>query len=186
MEAKAFTITIHMVSSLDGFIAKQDNSISWLDTTDHYEKGAGEPDMAAFLQTIDCYVMGARTYEHAMELSKNYGWPYGDIPTVVLSNRQLPVEKSNVKLYAGTLQQLVDEQLKPAYNNVWVVGGATVVNAFIRAGLANEIRLTILPILLGEGLKFFEQMSGDRPLHLQNVSAYKNGMVELSYQVIAN
>ena len=72
-----------MVSSLDGFIAKKDNSVSWFETSDHYEKGVHEPDAAAFLKTIDCYIMGSRTYEHALELSKSYGWAYGDKPTIV-------------------------------------------------------------------------------------------------------
>ena len=75
MAANAFKITVHMVSSLDGMIAKKDNSVSWFETTDYYEKGIDEQGTADFLKTLDCYVMGSRTYEHAMELSKAYGWP---------------------------------------------------------------------------------------------------------------
>ena len=55
-----------MVSSLDGIIAKKDNSVSWFETTDYYEKGVTGENAAGFLKTIDCYVMGARTYEHAL------------------------------------------------------------------------------------------------------------------------
>ena len=79
------TITLHVVSSLDGFIAKKDNSISWMDSSDVYERGVTD-DGAEVLQSIDCYVLGSRTYEHALEL----GWPYGDTPTVVVTNRELP------------------------------------------------------------------------------------------------
>jgi dihydrofolate reductase len=63
MMAHSFKLTIHMVSSLDGFIAKKDNSVSWFETADHYDKGVvvTEQDAAEFLKTIDCYVMGART-----------------------------------------------------------------------------------------------------------------------------
>src|SRR3954462_8180750 len=94
-----FTITIHMVSSVDGMIAKKDNSISWFETSDHYEKGVSitEQDTENFLKTIDCYVMGARTYEHALELSRSYGWAYGDVPTIVLTRRDLPVERQNIE-----------------------------------------------------------------------------------------
>lgn len=73
MTPHPFNLTIHMVSSLDGIIAKKDNSVSWFETSDHYEKGVTGQDPEAFLKTIDCYVMGARTYEHALELSKSYG-----------------------------------------------------------------------------------------------------------------
>lgn len=172
-----------MVSSLDGMIAKKDNSVSWFDTSDHYEKGATAPDPEAFLKTIDCYVMGAHTYEHALELSKNYGWAYGDTPTVVVSNRNLPIERSNIEMYAGDLNLLVEERLKPRYRNVWVVGGALLAKAFIHLKLVDEIRLSILPIILGEGKAFFDQIGQEQALHLKDVVAYKNGMVELIYEI---
>src|ERR1041384_374854 len=123
MTADKFSITIHMVSSLDGMIAKKDNSVAWFDTPDTYEKGVAGQDVEAFLKTIDCYVMGSHTYEHAVELSKNYGWTYGDTPTIVVSSRNLTPHQSNIELYSGDLNALV-EQLKQNYKNVWLVGGA--------------------------------------------------------------
>src|SRR4051812_5878375 len=111
MTTDAFKLTIHMVSSLDGIIAKKDNSVSWFETADHYAKGVIEHDTAEFLKTIDCYVMGSRTYEHARELSASYGWPYGDVPTIVVSRRILPVERQNVEFFSGELDKLVNERL---------------------------------------------------------------------------
>lgn len=178
-----FRITIHMVSSLDGIIAKKDNSVSWFETPDYYEKGVAEPAAEQFLKTIDCYVMGSRTYEHAVELSKSYGWAYGDVPTIVLTHKNLPVHRKNIEFYAGDLGQLVMEQLKPRYRNVWVVGGAMLVAEFIRLNLADEIRLTIIPVLLGEGTPFFDHLGKEQTLHLKDVTAYKNGLVELQYEV---
>src|SRR3954469_25268739 len=101
MPTSVFKVTIHMVSSVDGIIAKKDNSVSWFETSSHYEKGVtlSEQEQADFLKTIDCYVMGARTYELAVELSKSYGWAYGDIPTVVVTHRKLPNERKNVEFY---------------------------------------------------------------------------------------
>jgi dihydrofolate reductase len=139
-----------MVSSLDGIIAKKDNSVSWFETVDNYEKGVTGQDAEEFLKTIDCYVMGARTYEHALELSKSYGWAYGDVPTIVLTHRNLPIERQNIETYSGDLDKLVNERLKPKYKNVWVVGGAVLAKDFIRLHLADEIRQSIIPIILGE------------------------------------
>jgi dihydrofolate reductase len=185
MTAETFKLTIHMVTSLDGYIAKKDNSISWFETADHYEQGitVTPEDAAAFLKKIDCYVMGSRTYEHALHLSKNYGWVYGDIPTMILTHRDLPVDRPNIEIYSGDLNQLVNERLKPNYKNVWLVGGAELSKDFIRQGLADEIRQSILPIILGEGLPFFNQIGKEQPLHLQKVTAYKSGMVELVYEI---
>lgn len=183
--AAPFKLTIHMVASLDGFIAKHDNSVSWFETTDHYEKGAtlSQQEIADFLKTIDCYIMGARTYEHALELSKSYGWAYGDVPTIVLTHRNLPVERPNIELYSGDLHKLADEKLKPDYKNVWLVGGATLAKDFISLKLADEIRLSIVPIILGDGKLFFDHIGQEQPLHLKDVTAYKNGMVELCYEI---
>src|SRR5690349_23960841 len=92
MSTTKYRLTIHMVSSLDGYVARKDNSVSWFETSDFYENGVQLTEEATkeFLKSIDCYVMGSRTYEHAEELSKSYGWAYGDVPTIVLTGRKLP------------------------------------------------------------------------------------------------
>ncbi len=174
-----------MVSSLDGFIAKFDNSISWFNTADHYEAGIAlsEQDIAAFLKTIDCYVMGSKTYELALALSEQYGWAYGDIPTVVLTHRKLPIIRPNVEFYSGDLDELINKHLKPKYKNIWVAGGPTIASEMIRLKLADEIRQSILPIVLGEGKPFFSNILQELNLHLKDVKAYKNGTVELQYEI---
>ena len=185
MSSMLSKVTIHMVSSLDGIIAKKDNSISWFETFDYYEKGVEltEQDTSELLKTIDCYVMGANTYQHALELSKSYGWAYGDIRTIVVTHRNLPIEKQNIEIYSGDLNKLVNEQLRPACKNIWVVGGAILVKEFIRLKLADEIRLSVMPIILGEGTPFFNNVKQEQALHLKEVTAYKSGMVELCYEI---
>lgn len=173
MTENTFKVTIHMVSSLDGIIAKKDNSVSWFETADYYEKGVEEQDPTTFLKTIDCYVMGARTYEHALKLSTSYGWAYGDTQTIVVSHRNLPVERQNVEIYSGDVNKLVNERLKPNYTNVWLVGGATLVKEFIRFNLADEIRLSVLPVILGDGLPFFDQVEQELALHLKTLPPTK-------------
>jgi dihydrofolate reductase len=183
MTANTLKVTVHMVSSLDGMIAKKDNSVSWFETADHYEKGITEIDTTAFLKTIDCYIMGSRTYEHALELSRSYGWAYGDTPAIVLSQRNLPVERPNVEIYSGSLDKLFNERLDPSYRNLWLVGGAMLARSFLRAKLAHEIRLSVLPIILGDGIPFLDHLGKEQTLHLMDVTAYKTGMVELRYEI---
>ena len=86
-------------------------------------------------------------------------------------------------MYSGDLDKLVNERLKPNYKNVWVVGGAALAKDFILARLADEIRLSILPIILGDGILFFDQIGMEQALHLADVTAYKTGMVELRYEI---
>jgi dihydrofolate reductase len=170
------TVTLHVVSSLDGFIAKKDNSVSWMDSGDVYERGVTD-DGAEVIESIDCYVLGSRTYEHALQL----GWPYGDTPTVVVTSRGLPSTRQSVQFYSGDLKRLVGEVLAPRYRNIWLVGGAMLGQSFLRLGLVDEIRLMIAPVILGDGLSLFGDSGTERKWHLKNVVAYKNGFVELSY-----
>jgi len=180
--AKGRSVTLHMVSSLDGFIAKKDNSVSWLDSPGSvYEAGVSisAQEAATFLKAIDCYVLGSRTYEHALEL----GWPYGDTPVVVVTGRELPPAgtRKTVEFYSGDLKTLVDVKLAPRCRNIWLVGGAMLCQRFLKLGLVDEIRLTIAPVLLGEGLRLFSGSLAEERWNLKNVAAYKNGFVELSY-----
>ena len=171
-----------MVSSLDGFIAKKDGDVSWLQSTDSYEKGITltEEDVTKFIETIDCYVMGSRTYEHALAL----GWPYGEVPVIVLTHRDLPTDRENVKFYSGDLNSLVNDQLKPNYTNIWLVGGAMLTKDFIRLKLADDIVISVMPVILGDGILFFDYIGQEQKLHLKDVTAYNDGMVELSYEIV--
>ena len=175
-------LTIHMVASLDGFIAKLDGSTSWMETKDHYEKGhvLTSEEIDSFLTGIDCYVMGSKTYELALQL----GWPYGDKPVFVVTRRMLPKHKDTVSFYAGELDELIVQQLKPVYMNIWMVGGSMLTKKILRMNLADEVTITLMPILLGNGILFFDYIGKEQPLHLKHTKAYQDGTVELTYEII--
>jgi len=178
--AKTSTITLHVVASLDGVIAKKDNSVSWLDSSgDVYDKGVSDGNPGAADTPIDCFVLGSRTYEHALQL----GWPYGDTPAVVVTTRDLPSTRKSVEFYSGDLKRLVDEILAPRYRNIWLVGGAMLCQSFLRLDLVDEIRLAIMPVLLGDGLRLFDNSGIETRWNLKDVIAYKTGLVELLYRI---
>ena len=172
-----------MVASLDGFIARKDGSINWMRSTDTYPEGVvlTEEYITEFLDSIDCYVMGSRTYEHALEL----GWPYRDTPVIVLTHRSLKAERESVTFFSGDLMAL-KQQLKAKYSKVWMAGGAALTKAFLKATLADEIVITFIPVLLGDGLPFFDQIGLEQKLHLKAVTPFKDGMVELTYEIVKN
>jgi dihydrofolate reductase len=179
-------VTIHMAASLDGFIARKDGRVDWMETSDEFAGGATlDPEFVeAFLKTIDCYVMGSKTYETALGFeAKGFGWAYGDKPTFVLTHRELPRARETVEFYSGDLPQLVKGRLRPAFQNIWFVGGGAVSGECLRLGLADEVRYSILPILIGDGIAFFDKLDRDVALHLAEVKAYKSGTVELRYEL---
>jgi dihydrofolate reductase len=180
-------VTIHMAASLDGFIARKDGSVDWLETADEYPDGdtLDPAFVETFLKSIDCYVMGSRTYETALNFeAKGYGWAYGDTPTYVLTSRELPRTRDNIEFHNGDLTLLINGHLRPRVRNIWVAGGGALSAACLRLGLADEVSYSILPVLIGEGIPFFDKLSDDISLHLLNSSAYKSGIVDLRYEVV--
>jgi len=179
-------VTIHMVASLDGYVARRDGSVDWLETADVFEDGRtlDAAYVEAFLASIDCYVMGSRTYETALGFeAKGLGWSYGDKPTFVLTSRSLPKTRPSVELYSGDLAELVNDRLRPRFRSIWFVGGGSVSGQCLRLGLADEVRYSIVPVLIGDGISFFEGLDKDVELHLLEVTPYRSGMVALRHQV---
>jgi dihydrofolate reductase len=155
-----------MVASLDGFIARRDGRVDWLQTSDTFEHG------------------DTMTYETALDFeAKGLGWSYGDKPTFVLTHRTLRKTRGTVEFYSGDLGRLINERLKPRFRSIWFVGGGDVSTSCLRLGLADEVRYSILPVAIGDGLSFFQGLDRDVALHLLEVTAYKNGMVALRYEV---
>jgi dihydrofolate reductase len=167
-----------MVASLDGFIARKDNTVSWLEGSgDVYEKGVSEGNADQVLASIDCYLLGSRTYGHALEL----GWPYGDTPTIVLTTRKLSSTRKSVEFCSGDLEKLLRENLASRFRSIWLVGGAALSQNFLRLNLVDEISLMVVPVLLGDGLRLFDNSPKESQWQLKNCVAYKSGWVELAY-----
>lgn len=183
MDSISSTITLHMVSSLDGFIASADQDISWMQSKDTFQKGMTLTDsyIQEFLDGIDCYVMGSKTYEQALEL----GWPYGNKPVFVLSSKNLNSTRQEVHFFSGSISELVRDQLAPLYQNIWLVGGAQTAKAFLQANLVDKIVISIMPVILGGGILFFDMIGKQIDLRLLDVMTFKDGMVELTYEVRA-
>ena len=176
-----------MAASLDGFIARKDGRVDWMETADEFAGGETlDPAfVAAFLKSIDCYVMGSKTYETALNFeAKGLGWAYGEKPVFVLSSRELPRSRDTVEFSSGDLARFVTGRLRPRFRAIWFVGGGAVCGECLRLGLADEVRYSILPILIGEGISFFEKLDRDVSLHLMEVKAYQTGMVALRYDVL--
>jgi len=175
-----------MAASLDGYIARRDGRVDWLETSDEFPAGAtiDAEYAAAFVRTIDCYVMGSRTYETALNFeAQGFGWVYGDKPVFVLTSRELRRNRETVEFYSGDLVQFVNRRLRPSFRTIWFVGGGLVSGECLRLGLADEVRYSILPIMIGDGIPFADKLDSDIALHLAEVKAYRSGMVELLYEV---
>jgi dihydrofolate reductase len=186
MDSEQSRVTIHMAASLDGFVAGRDRRVDWLQTSDRFEGGETLTPEAVqtFLKSIDCYVMGSRTYETALNFeARGLGWSYGDKPVFVLTRRTLPRNRTTIEFYGGDLRHLVEGSLKPRFRSIWFVGGSAVAADCLRLGLADEVRYSIVPMVIGDGISFFQGLGREVALHLIETKAYTSGIVALRYEV---
>jgi dihydrofolate reductase len=100
---------------------------------------------------------------------------------VVVTSRTWPSAKGSVEFYSGDLETLIRVKLVQRFQNIWLVGGAMLCQRFLSLDLVDEIRLTIAPVLLGDGVRLFGGLPTEKRWDLKNVVAYKNGFVELEY-----
>jgi dihydrofolate reductase len=179
----------YCASTLDGFIADTDDRIDWLQKYGGSFEGEGtEPIKGAydrFYEGVGALVMGSVTYEFVLgELPE---WPYAGKRTWVLSSRELPRpegEEIDVRIVDAKVPDLHDEMVAAAgERNLWVVGGGNVASQFADAGLLDEVLVTVVPVVLGEGKPLFDRRLPGGPMKLTGTRVFDSGMVELRYAI---
>ena len=179
----------YCAASLDGYIAEADDTIEWLTTYDGRYEGNGAPPVEGgyddFYAQIGALVMGSVTYRWVLDNAAH--WPYPGRRCWVLSSRDLPLpggDGVDVRIVNRPVTELHGEMLAAAgEGDLWVVGGGNVASQFADAGLLDEVAVTIVPAVLGDGKRLFDRRLPGGPMQLTGVFPRKNGMVELRYSV---
>lgn len=178
--------TIYMGISLDGFVARPDDGLDFLPAPPD-EAEAGEDAFTAFLRTVDALVMGRRTFEVVMGFGPD-GWAYGQTPLVVLSrsltDATLPEgTPPTVRVAAGEPAVVLADLEAQGVGHVYVDGAQTA-RDFLARGLVTDLVITLVPVLIGEGISLWGPLPGDVRLSLVDVKAVGGGMAQLHYQVV--
>ena len=181
----------YCATSLDGYIADSDDGIAWLEGYTGRFDGAGVQPIAGsyddFYDGVGALVMGSVTYAFVLgEISSGTSWPYRGKPTWVLSTRELPRLEGDgvdVRFSSSRVTDLHGELVEAAgERDLWVVGGGNVASQFADAGLLDEVRLTLVPVVLGEGKPLFNR-GVPAAMQLAEAHPFDNGMVHLRYAV---
>ena len=174
---------IYIAATVDGFIARSDGAIDWLEHDSHgHDYGWGE-----FREGIDSLILGRRTYEQV--LGFGVGWPYKGLSTFVWSrtmkNDDIPAALADEIVEASALPPaaLLDVLGARGLTNVWIDGGQTL-QAFLTAGLVDVITVTRIPILIGHGAPLFGLLTADVRLKHMDTKSFQSGVVQSSYSVI--
>jgi dihydrofolate reductase len=174
--------SVYIATSVDGFIAKPDGDVDWLhrpEYTTSEMKGLSYDD---FISTVDSLVMGRKTYEKVLSFN---GWPYENTSVIVLSSRKLLIPdhlQGKVSIMSGTPEQIVSQLSSKGNGHLYIDGGITI-QRFLDARLINEITITQIPILLGEGIPLFGSMGIEQSLCFIEAAASENGFVQVRYKV---
>jgi dihydrofolate reductase len=175
----ATKISVYIAASLDGFIARKNGDIDWLTAVE----AAGEDyGYREFISSIDLLVMGRHTYEKVLTFET---WPYPDKKVIVLSSGNPPVPKElegKVEVANQSPRDLLKTLENSGSHTVYLDGGQTI-QRFLREGLVDEMTITIIPILLGEGISLFGPLHHDMKLSLMESNYFKNGLVQCKYRV---
>lgn len=173
---------VFIATSLDGFIARTDGSIDWLEAIDPLVPPGEDMGYAEFMSTVDALVMGRSTFEMAMSFDP---WPYGATPVVVLSSKlhALPVTApATVSLHRGGPTALVADLAARGLTRLYVDGGLTI-QSFLALHLIDELTITTIPVLLGSGKPLFGAVPADVRLEHVSTRAYEFGLVQTTYRV---
>jgi dihydrofolate reductase len=180
----------YCAASVDGYIAESDDTIDWLTgyrgSFDHPDaEPGGRQNYEAFYEGVGALVMGSTTYEWVIgELDE---WVYKGKPCWVLSSRELrrpPGDDVDVRIVDADVSELHDEMLAAAgQRHLWVVGGGNVASQLADAGLLDDVIVTVVPVVLGEGKPLFDRRLPGGPLQLKGTRMFDSGMVELVYSL---
>ncbi len=170
-------IQLYIAQSLDGYIARENGSLDWLEQLPNPTKT--DHDFTAFYEEVKTVVMGRKTYETI--LGFDLPWPYADCEAFVLSNSlNFELHDPSIKV-ASEVQELV-QVLKAKPGNTWVVGGGMLIGAFVEADAFDELIITVIPIILGSGISLFPRMQVERWYTLYNAKPFPTGAINLTYR----
>jgi len=175
-------LSVFIATSLDGYIARPDGDIDWLEKAVKAHDPGEDYGYTKFMSTVDCIVMGRNTFEKVLAFPE---WPYVGKRVVVLSRTLTAIPEQaagKVELSAGPVEQLVAKLRSEGYDRIYIDGGKTV-QSFLRAGLVTDMTLTRIPILIGSGLPLFGELPGDIHLDQIETKTYPSGFVQSRYEV---
>lgn len=171
-------VVLYIAMSLDGYIARGDDDITWLSMVDRPGEDYG---YGAFIQGVGAIIMGRKTYEKVLSIGSEY--LHRDKPGYVLSRSRTGAEE-NMTFYSGNLSELISKIKREGSGHIFIDGGAEVVHAMLARHLIEECVISIIPVLLGGGINLFRGGYPETKLKLLSSETFPSGLVQLRYQCL--
>ncbi|NRB41482.1 MAG: dihydrofolate reductase [Pseudomonadales bacterium] len=180
--------SVYIATSADGYIATPDGSVDWLHTAGNLNADMGDEDMGFqdFMDSVDCMIMGRKCMDMISDMNLTpEQWFYGDMPIFVLSNtvKEAPDNlRGKVEMYSGDINELTVKLEEKGYKHAYIDGGSTI-TSFLNHSLINEMIITKVPVLLGEGLPLFGKINKRLKLENTEAKSFPNDFYQVKYSV---
>jgi dihydrofolate reductase len=170
-------VVLYISMSLDGYLATKDNSLDFLSMVEQEGEDYGYND---FVKTVDAVIIGRKTYDKVIEMG--YEYPHTDKDVYVITRTERP-STGNLKFYTGELHALIDRLKSQPGKNVYCDGGAEIANELLKMNAIDELIISVVPILLGDGIKLFNDGRPEQKLELVSVKQFDKGLTQLYYKL---
>ena len=172
--------SVFIATSIDGFIARKDGNLDWLDRANEKVSEGEDCGYKAFMAAVDVLVMGRKTFDKVLSFGS---WPYGDKKVWVLSRGEVTIPEqiqSTVQFTNKQPTELLAELETQEVKHVYVDGGATI-QSFLQCNLIDNVTITMAPVAIGTGIALFGDLRSDIVLNHKETNTFEGGYVQLSY-----
>lgn len=170
-------VKLFIAASIDGYIARTDGNLDWLSMVEQPGEDYG---YEAFVKTIDTVIVGRKTYDKVLSMGVDF--PHTDKKCYVITRTERPAA-GNVVFYTGKLETLIDQLKQEDGKGIFCDGGAEIVTALFQHNLIDECILSVIPVLLGDGIRLFNDGRPETLWHLVASRSFASGLVQLHYQL---
>lgn len=169
-------IVLYIAISADGYIATQDEDLGFLSIVEREGEDYGYGD---FIKTVDTVILGRKTYDKV--LSMGFDYPHADRESYVITRTPRP-DSGNIRFYTGDLKELVLKLKGKPGGDIFVDGGAEVVNMMMKQNLIDSFVLSVIPVFLGDGIRLFQDGRPEKHLKFVESKTFESGLVQLRYE----
>ncbi|MGE4290460.1 MAG: dihydrofolate reductase family protein [Salinivirgaceae bacterium] len=172
------TVSIFIATSLDGYIAKPNDDLSFLKMV---EKPGEDYGYAGFTATIDTLILGRKTYDWVVREIGSSHYDNGERQVYIITRTARPAI-GNTQFFTGNPGDLVRRLKAQNGKNIYCDGGAEIINELLKQDLIDELIVSVIPVLLGQGTRLFNGGRPEQAIELVNTKAFDTGLVQLHYR----
>ena len=171
-------VTLFIAMSLDGYIADKDGGVDWLNGQE--ENGENTDTYSEFIKTIDTIIMGWNTYHQVITELSPEEWVYPEQVSFVITHREIP-STERIRFTSEAPCDLVKRLREEEGNGIWICGGASIVRQLMETDLIDTLHISVIPTLLGDGVRLFGPLEKEQKLRLVKTQSY-NGITDMVYE----